>query len=83
MEIVETSVGPAYSFGCRWSDRNVMMGEGTNPPLRLRLVEGAVQWRFAAAGVAVERWRRDHGRYWFNRPPEDAPADGPAPHEVP
>jgi len=29
---------------------------------------GAVQWRFAAAGTVVERWRRDHARYWFNQP---------------
>jgi competence protein ComEC len=42
-------------------------------------VEGAVQWRFAAAGVTVERWRRDHARYWFNRPPAEAPAPDPGP----
>jgi competence protein ComEC len=30
--------------------------------------QGAVQWRFAATGTTVERWRVDHARYWFNQP---------------
>lgn len=34
---------------------------------------GAVQWRFTAAGVAVECWRLDHARYWFNQPTDAAP----------
>jgi len=39
---------------------------------------GAVQWRFTDAGTAVERWRRDHARYWFNQPAEaDAPVADP------
>jgi len=39
--------------------------------------QGAVQWRFAAAGTTVVRWRRDHPRYWFNQP-LDATAPPPA-----
>jgi competence protein ComEC len=30
--------------------------------------QGAVQWRLAATGATVERWRRDHARYWNNQP---------------
>ena len=56
---------------------------------------GAVQWRFSADRTAVECWRQDHARYWFNQPaaaaadpssPCDAPmprAGAPAPHGGP
>ena len=34
-------------------------------------VTGAVQWRFGKNEVAVERWRRDHARYWHNQSPRE------------
>ena len=41
---------------------------------------GAVQWRVGAGGeVAIERWRRDHARYWHNQP---APSPGQMPSDV-
>jgi competence protein ComEC len=30
--------------------------------------QGAVQWRFTAAGTTLVHWRRDRARYWFNQP---------------
>ncbi len=38
--------------------------------------DGAVQWRFDRSGAAtLERWRRQHARYWHNQPAA-AGADG-------
>lgn len=40
---------------------------------------GAVRWRFGPDGeVRLERWRQDHGRYWFDRPDLRSPVAAPA-----